>query len=132
MLYTLSPSEIMLYGRKDYSGDPANQVTGLAVAGQNLYVVLEYGKRIEVFHLGDLYLPEDKVNDVRPKLIINSQVSRFFGVPYFAPVNLKVCRFHPGVIFVKTKVGLIAISVNYQFFPEFLFNIKTNNILYDF
>jgi hypothetical protein len=33
MLYTLSKTEIMLYGRKDYFGDPANQVTGLAVAG---------------------------------------------------------------------------------------------------
>jgi hypothetical protein len=36
----------MLYGRKDYFGDPANQVTGVAIHRGNLYVVLEYGKRV--------------------------------------------------------------------------------------
>lgn len=46
MIYTFTPQSVVLYGRKDYFGDPANHVTGVAIARGNLYVVLEYGKRV--------------------------------------------------------------------------------------
>ena len=57
---------------------------------------------------------------------------RFFGVEYFAPINLKLSRFHGEVIFLKTKVGVMAINVNEDNLPELLFTIPTNNARYDF
>mgnify|MGYP006878053248 FL=1 len=57
---------------------------------------------------------------------------RFFGVQYFAPVNLKLSRFHGEVIFLKTKVGVMAININEDNLPELLFTIPTNNVRYDF
>lgn len=52
------------YGRKDYAGDAANQVTGVAIANGKLFTVLEYGKRVEIFNLEDL----QEVADV-PRLV---------------------------------------------------------------
>jgi hypothetical protein len=57
---------------------------------------------------------------------------RFFGVEYFAPVNIKLSRFHGEVIFLKTKVGVMAINVNEDNLPELLFTVPTNNARYDF
>ena len=57
---------------------------------------------------------------------------RFFGVDYWAPVDIKVSPFHDEVIFVKTKVGVMAINVNEMAFPELLFTAPTNNAKYDF
>jgi hypothetical protein len=37
---------------------------------------------------------------------------RFFGVSYFAPVDIKVSRFFKEVIFLKTKTGVMAININ--------------------
>lgn len=56
----------------------------------------------------------------------------FYGVTYFAPVNIKVSRFHKEAIFLKTKTGIIALNVNEQSVPEYLFTVDTNNINYDF
>jgi len=50
-------------------------------------------------------------------MTINSLVMRFFGVTYFAPVNLKISGFHPEAIFLKTKTGLIALNINEQLMP---------------
>jgi hypothetical protein len=57
---------------------------------------------------------------------------RFFGVEYFAPVSLKVSRFHGEAIFLKTKVGILVLNVNEDYMPELLFTVPTNNIRYDF
>jgi hypothetical protein len=37
---------------------------------------------------------------------------RFFGVDYWAPVDTKVSQFHDEVLFVKTKIGVMAININ--------------------
>ncbi len=47
-----------------------------------------------------------------PILNITSEVMRFFGVDYWAPVEITVSPFHNEVIFVKTKIGVMAINVN--------------------
>ncbi len=65
-------------------------------------------------------------------MVITSNMMRFFGVEYFAPVSLKVSRFHGEAIFIKSKVGVIAININEDFLPELLFVIPTTNIKYDF
>ena len=57
---------------------------------------------------------------------------RFFGVDYFAPVDIKVSIHHDEVAFVKTKNGVMGINVNEMGFPELLFHIKTSTSLYDF
>ena len=57
---------------------------------------------------------------------------RFFGIEYWAPVETKVSPFHDEVVFVKTKVGVMAINFNEQIMPELLFHILTDNIRYDF
>jgi len=64
-----------------------------------------------------VYLPDGKTNAVSPRMTINSLVMRFFGVTYFAPVNLKISGFHPEAIFLKTKTGLIALNINEQLMP---------------
>jgi hypothetical protein len=120
------------YGRKDYAGDAANQVTGVAIANGKLFTVLEYGKRVEVFNLEDLQETSDVPRLVNPRMVINSNILRFFGVDYFAPVNLKISRFHKEAIFLKTKTGVMALNVNEDYLPELLFHIKTTNIRYDF
>lgn len=65
-------------------------------------------------------------------MVINSQVMRFFGVGYFAPVDILVSQFHPEVIFLKTKTGVMVLNINEQNFPELLFTVPTLNIRYDY
>jgi hypothetical protein len=65
-------------------------------------------------------------------MIIDSRVMLFFGVTYFAPVDIKVSQFHREVIFLKCKNGIIAMNVNELGIPELLFHLKTTNIKYDF
>lgn len=48
-VYEFSPEEFILFGRKDYAGDAANQITGVALSRGKLFCVLEYGKRVEMF-----------------------------------------------------------------------------------
>lgn len=57
---------------------------------------------------------------------------QFFGVDYFAPVDVKVSIHHDEVCFVKTKSGVMAININEDGFPELLFHIPTSTSLYDF
>jgi hypothetical protein len=82
------------FGRKDYAGVAAELVTGVAISKGKLFTVLEYGKRVEIFNLDDLNEPTDVPRPAKPMMIINSNIMRFFGVEYFAPVSIKVSRFH--------------------------------------
>jgi hypothetical protein len=50
-------------------------------------------------------------------MVINSNIMRFFGVEYFAPVSIKVSRFHGEAIFLKTKTGVMAMNVNEEALP---------------
>jgi hypothetical protein len=50
-------------------------------------------------------------------MVINSNIMRFFGVEYFAPVSIKVSRFHGEAIFLKTKTGVMAMNVNEEARP---------------
>jgi len=65
-------------------------------------------------------------------MVLNSTVMRFYNVQYFAPVSTKVSQYHDEVIFVKTKTGVMVLNINEQAFPELLFQVKTDNIRYDF
>jgi hypothetical protein len=47
-------------------------------------------------------------------------------------VSTKVSQYHDEVIFIKTKTGVMALNINEQAFPELLFQVKTDNIRYDF
>lgn len=84
----------------------------MAIAQRKLFVVLEFGKRVEIFELDDIQEPSDVPRLALPRMVLNSNVMRFFGVSYFAPVNIKVSRFHKEVIFLKTKTGVMAININ--------------------
>lgn len=63
---------------------------------------------------------------------LNSNIMRFFGVSYFAPVTVKVSRFHKETIFLKTKTGVMTLNINEEAIPQLLFTVPTNNIRYDF
>jgi len=95
-------------------------------------VVLEYGKRVDMFKLEDLRGASDQPRNPTPRMSLTSQLMRFFGVKYFAPVSLKVSRFHKEAIFLKTKTGIMVFNVNEDFLPELLFTVDTVNIMYDF
>lgn len=107
-------------------------MTGVAIAQRKLFVVLEYGKRVDIFDLDDIQEPTNVPRAARPRMVLNSNVMRFFGVTYFAPVDIKISRFHKEVIFLKTKSGMMALNINEEFFPELLFTVPTQNIRYDF
>lgn len=97
-----------------------------------LFCVLEYGKRVDIFTLESLAEERDIVPNVKPIMVLDSTVMRFFGIAYFAPVGITVSRYHNEVIFLKTKSGVIAININEEGFPDVLFQLGTPNILYDF
>lgn len=97
-----------------------------------MFVVLELAKRVEIFQLEDLHESSDVPVNAKPRMVIDHTILHWFGVPYFAPVSVKVSRFHKEAIFVKTKVGLFTFNVNEQSIPELLFKIDTKNINYDF
>ena len=80
----------------------------------------------------DIYEPDEIVRPARPRMVLNSQIMRFFGVQYFAPVDLKVSRFHHEIIFLKTKTGIMVMNINEQSIPLLLYVIPTINIRYDF
>lgn len=111
-MYYFWPENFGFFGRKDYAGDAGNQVTGVAIAQRKLFVVLEYGKRVDIFDLDDIQEPTDVPRVARPRMVLNSNVLRFFGVTYFAPVDIKISRFHKEVIFLKTKSGVMALNIN--------------------
>ena len=57
------------------------------------------------------------IRAVAPRFVLNSNVMRFFGVSYFAPVDIKISRFHKEVVFLKTKSGVMALNINEDFLP---------------
>ena len=126
------PDGFAYYGEKEYPGDAGNQVTGIAIERGKVFVVLEYAKRVDVFSLEDIHNLGPDVKNPQPQLEINNRVMRFYGVKYFAPVGIKVSRFHTEFIFLKTKTGVMAISVNDDYVPELVFTLETRNIEYDF
>ena len=97
-----------------------------------LFCTLEISKKIEVYNLYDL--KDEGSGPVRayPILNLTSEVMRFFGIDYWAPVEITVSPFHNEAIFVKTKIGVMAINVNELGFPELLFYVATDNINYDY
>lgn len=111
-VYYFWPLGFGFFGRKDYAGDAGNRVTGVALAEGKLFAVLEFGKRVDIFMLDDIQESTDVPRNPQPRMTIDSRVMRFFGVSYFAPVNVKVSRFHKETIFLKTKTGVMALNVN--------------------
>jgi hypothetical protein len=107
-------------------------VTGSAISAGKLFVVREYAKAVDIFHLEDLQEQTDEPVNAKPRITIDSNIMRFFGVAYFAPVSLKVSRFHREAVFLKTKTGVMAINVNEDYIPELLFTVPAINIKYDF
>lgn len=58
-VYFFWPDGFGFYGRKDYAGDAGNRVTGVAISVGKLFVVLEYGKRVDIFQLEDIHETSD-------------------------------------------------------------------------
>lgn len=131
-IYYFWPEGFGFYGRKDYAGIASEMVTGVALSKSKLFVVLEYGKRVDIFSMDDLVEDTDQPRNAVPRMVINSNIMRFFGVEYFAPVSVKVSKFHNEAIFLKTKTGVMVMNVNEDALPELLYIIPTINIRYDF
>lgn len=131
-VYYFWPEGFGYFGRKDYAGVASEMVTGVALSKSKLFVVLEYGKRVDIFSLDDIVEQTDQPRNAVPRMVLNSNNMRFFGVEYFAPVNVKVSKFHNEAIFLKTKTGVMVMNVNEDALPELLYIIPTINIRYDF
>ena len=93
-VYYFWPEGFGYFGRKDYAGVASEMVTGVALSKSKLFVVLEYGKRVDVFLMDDIVDQTDQPRNPVPRMVINSNIMRFFGVEYFAPVSVKVSKFH--------------------------------------
>ncbi len=74
------------YGRKVYAGDAWSMLSGVTINKGKLFCVLEISKKIEVYSLNDLR--DQGAGPVRayPILNITSEIMRFFGIDYWAPV----------------------------------------------
>ena len=79
-----------------------------------------------------MFEPADMKSDAQPIMIIDHKIMSFFGVKYFAPVDLKVSIHHDEVVFVRTKTGIMAININGQGIPELLFFLEADRPNYDF
>lgn len=120
------------YGKKEYAGDAWSRLSGVTINKGKLFCTLEVSKKIEIYNLNDLL--DEGSGPIKPYPIFNmtSNVMRFFGIEYWAPVDTKVSPFHDEALFVKTKIGVMAINVNEMGFPELLFHVPTDNVMYDF
>lgn len=111
-VYYFWPDGFGFFGRKDYAGDAGNRITGVALAEGKVFVVLEFGKRVDIFILDDLQEQTDVPRNAQPRMTLDSNVMKFFGVTYFAPVSVKVSRFHKEAIFLQTKTGVMVLNIN--------------------
>ena len=75
-------------------------------------MVLEYSKRVDIYQLEDLHEQTDVPVYAKPRMVIDHRILKFYGISYFAPVSVKVSRFHKEAIFVKTKTGIMTFNVN--------------------
>lgn len=50
-------------------------------------------------------------------MVIDHNVMAFFGIKYFAPIDLKVSIHHDEVVFVRTKTGIMAMNINENGLP---------------
>lgn len=53
-VFDFSPTRFNFFGRKDYDAGVGSWVTGVEIAQNKLFVVLEYAKRVEIFDLDDI------------------------------------------------------------------------------
>ena len=74
------------YGRKVYAGDAWTQLSGVTINKGKLFCVLEISKKIEVYNLYDLKDQGSTPVRAYPILNITSDIMRFFGIDYWAPV----------------------------------------------
>lgn len=121
-IYTLSPMMIRFYGSVSYLGTLENEITSVSINSGLLLVTFKIGKRVDVYRLEDVQTSEE-FKEVRPIFRINAQVMRLMGVQYFAPVDAETSPYHLETLFLKTKTGLMALSINEMGFPELLFQI---------
>lgn len=122
-VYTLSPMMIRFYGSVTYLGTLENEINSVSINSGLLMVSFKIGKRVDIYKLEDVQSTDGEFKDVRPIFRINSQVMRFLGVQYFAPVDAETSPYHLETLFLKTKTGLMALSINEMGFPELLFQI---------
>ena len=132
MVYNIMSTGMSFFGRKDYDGVDGDIVTGIAIAKGKLFAVLELQKKVDIYNLYDLQEEDDTPKKVKPRMVLNKDYLHFFGIDYFAPVDIKVSRFHDEAIFLQTKTGVIVMNVDEDAIATLLFTIPTLNIRYDF
>ena len=89
----MEPHGFQYYGHKKFGYDYLNMLTGVEVTAKNqVIVIFEYGKRLEVYRVEDIRNDQEK--PAVPLFTIDSRVMAFFGVQYFAPVKAKISIYH--------------------------------------
>jgi hypothetical protein len=69
-------------------------LTSVTISKGKLFVTLANSKRLEIYNLLDLREEGSNPKTVNPLFIINSDVMKFFGIDYWAPLKTKVSQFH--------------------------------------
>lgn len=111
-VYRVTPMSISFYGSVSYSGTLDNEVTSVSINNGLLMATFALGKRVDIFRLEDIQTDDGGLSFAKPIFRLTSQVMRFFGIQYFAPVDAETSPYHVETLFLKTKVGLIALSIN--------------------
>ena len=101
----------------------------MSISRNLLFVTFEVGKRVDVFRLEDIAAEVG----VTPKPInsITSNVMRYFGVRYFAPMECLTSVYHSEVVFLKTKTGVMIMQVDEYGIPLLLDQIPIPTANYD-
>lgn len=81
VIFKLTKNSLTYIGFVKYNSVFENVVSSMSISRDLLFVVSEIGKRMDVYRLQDLgHTQPNPINR------ITSQMMKFLGVPYFAPM----------------------------------------------
>lgn len=125
-VYKLTKGALHFVGNVNYIGVFDNVISSMSISRNLLFVVCEVGKRVDVYRLEDL----GKVNPT-PISRITSTMMKYFGVPYFAPMECETSIYHDEIVFLKTKTGVIALQVDEIGIAILMFTIPMSTSKYE-
>lgn len=81
-VYKMTKGAMSFIAQINYNGVFDNIVSSMSISRNLLFVTSEIGKRVDVYKLDELGAAE-----IKPVTRITSTMMRWFGVPYFAPME---------------------------------------------
>ena len=125
-VYKLTKGELKSVGQVNYLGVFDNIISSMSISRNLLFVTCEIGKRVDVYRLEDLGHPKPT-----PITRLTSTMMKYFGVPYFAPMECETSIYHDEVLFLKTKTGVLILQVDELGIAVLLYTISMSESQYE-